>query len=210
MKARFVLFASAFLLLLSCGKEEFATTSPALQTAGNDTYIRMINFSGIPGNNKVISINETRANVPAEVTLRSSNSNSTNGHFAPLPGWTFTFNGIKNNGGVHGNVTLDGPIANFRMAADCLIFEGNEVVYGGVITEVIFQDPSFCGGCLAPGVYTAFKLKDNGEGQNAPPDQFSTWMLFGYQSLCDLFPISAEEYGAYVDVSGLGGQIQVK
>jgi len=144
-----------------------------------------------------------------QINFRSSQNLSANGHFSPIEGWECTFSGMQNNSGVHGAATITGPPAGFHMETECLAFDGNEAVYGGVIKQVYYQDEFFV--FLEPGVYCAFKVRDNGEGQNAPPDQVATyiWFWFG-DSPCQYLPPSSEDWGPMLDVYGQGDQIQVK
>lgn len=91
----------------------------------------------------------------------------------------------KNRGQACGGTTSD-PDCHVRVhaALDCLVVTRNEAVFGGLIThaEVGAKVGSVPG--LAVGQRLWAKVRDNGEGAGAEPDEFSDW---------------------FIDIGGLGG-----
>jgi hypothetical protein len=97
---------------------------------------------------------------------------------------------------------------------DCLVVDGNEAIVGGVFTKVTT-------GANTPGWFTAepgmrfwVKVRDNGEGSKAPPDEWTNWYpdlpLYGLE-------VTVCEPNTFVGGSGAppwqeiaGGNIQVK
>ncbi|SDS72114.1 hypothetical protein SAMN04515667_2825 [Formosa sp. Hel1_31_208] len=84
-----------------------------------------------------------------------------------------TWSGTENNGGTHGSATLTDQLApgldvSVTMETDCVNAIGNEVVYVGRITESI--DPTNF--LFRVGNKISLKVIDNGQGNNAPADQF--------------------------------------
>ena len=106
---------------------------------------------------------------------------------------TISFSGTENNGGAHGSAEVwqaGGPFeAHFAMETTSMVVDGNYAIYGGVITEVFVNTfppppppppcPTFPN-CPPPppcnpnsvGNYIYFTVYDNGQGNNAPADQY--------------------------------------
>jgi hypothetical protein len=73
-----------------------------------------------------------------------------------------------------------GESFNFHVDVTCMnVYDGNRAKIGGVIR--VSNDPT-----LPPGVFAWFQVFDNGEGQNAPPDQ-STLIGFGDEAANEAF-----------------------
>ncbi len=123
---------------------------------------------------------------------KSSNSAHTHGTYHGGGGSTVvTFNGTQNKGGSHGSAELQlaTPFGNAHviMKTVSVIVDGNEAIYGGIVTEVIENTlvipppppppPGFPPPPPPPtpyllGSHTYFKVLDNGQGNNADPDQY--------------------------------------
>ena len=83
----------------------------------------------------------------------------------------FTFHAReKNNGSVQGNgvLTYIGGVRNLSFDIDCLNIDGNHAIMSGVIT----RDNQFPEN---EGLLCWFEVFDNGEGNNADPDQMSLY-----------------------------------
>ena len=123
---------------------------------------------------------------------RNGNSLHAHGDFGAFGGGHISFSGTQNNGGAHGSAAIEitfGPFgtANVVIETVSVISIGdNEVVYGGQIIEVIENTVMFPPpppGFPAPpcdpyelGTYVYFAVKDNGQGNNAPSDQYSPFI----------------------------------
>lgn len=131
-------------------------------------------------------LTEKRPDVSSNARFKGSVS--ANGHFGftGLNGakGTITFSAVKNNGGVHGNYNMAGnPAPSYKASTTCLLVEGNEAVYGGLITKVINRGP-FPG--VVEGNYMYIKVKDSGAGKNAPADQVASFIFISPFDLCEL------------------------
>lgn len=85
--------------------------------------------------------------------------------------------------GVEGKVHID---------IDCLVVVGNQAWFSGPARRFVLGGVE-----QPPGLYLAFRVEDNGEGANAPPDQAS--IAFGSPpmgcSLMPLFPLTPSANG---------------
>lgn len=121
------------------------------------------------------------------ITAPSRANNGESGHtHGDFPG--VSFSGTQNNGGTHGSATVQLGPSNWTLETECVMIEGNEAVYGGIITEAI-NPPPF--GTMKVGDYCYFKVFDNGQGSNADPDQFHGFIRFSGTS----------QYGVYTPSS---------
>lgn len=123
---------------------------------------------------------------------RNGKSLHAHGDFGGFGGGQISFSGTQNNGGAHGSATLEvtfGPFGTANVVLETvsvISIGGNEVVYGGQIVEVIQNTVMFPPpppGFPAPpcdayelGTYVYFAVKDNGQGNNAPADQYSPFI----------------------------------
>jgi len=195
MKTRFSLsqlwLALALLgttFLVSCEKESLSSTNGAqegLAMDPNGAY-----FEDLDGSLQQIDL-ESLGNDP-ELVLRNGNGNShVNAHYA----WqansaghgfykssTFQLNATENNQGISGVGHMWrtwGPEGEFAfhviMDADCLDSNGEEAVFVGKVTQVEGETP-----LIYPqvGARVWLRVKDNGQGANAPLDQYKPAMIF--------------------------------
>lgn len=106
----------------------------------------------------------------------------------------------KNNGSVQGNgvLTYIGGVRNLSFDIDCLAVDGNLAIMSGVIT----RDNQFPENV---GLLCWFKVYDNGEGNNADPDQMSLFFSGVDSEVYDC----ANNFGvAIYEIEG--GNVQVK
>jgi hypothetical protein len=96
---------------------------------------------------------------------------------------------------------------------DCLVVSGNEAILGGILTQVR-EGPDFPWDiCVGDRLW--FKVRDNGEGAGADPDEFTDWYWSGCgiatASRCGPYPFPDDWPGWVPDfISIEGGNIQVK
>ena len=186
--------ALALLILVGCAKEE--TTTAALSTADQQVEetsgsAYLFNFTGENPVLEIISEDELQSNSSSNATTRSNSVHAHGDFHGYGPEGEISFSGTQNNGGAHGSAEVQitfGPFgtAHVIMETVSLISDGEDkVVYGGVITEIIentvnFPSPPGCPGApYCPqcdpydlGTYVYFCVKDNGQGNNAPLDQY--------------------------------------
>ena len=148
----------------------------------------VFNFDGLGLTWKAISLNEIPSNQNSSKSsitkVNKGNSSHAHGNF---PG--VEFSGTENNGGAHGSATVSLGPNTYTCGTECIMVEGNEAVYGGIITEVAGPPPPPGPGppVYSPGDYVYFKVFDNGEGNNASPDQFYGRIKFETTSKCGIY-----------------------
>jgi hypothetical protein len=116
----------------------------------------------------------------------------------------FAFNATtRPNGTVQGQGTLNRTDTGtkFKFDINCLSVNGNVAIMSGTVTESNAYPNSI-------GLPCWFKVKDNGEGTNAPPDEITFWYFCDGSVACDV-PTCGSDLGV-----GLypieAGNIQVK
>lgn len=100
---------------------------------------------------------------------------------------TFTFNAIQlKDGTVNGHLVyqIRGVDINIHMDIDCLNIIGNQATLSGTVTKVTGTAPGF----IFEGQKGVFKVVDNGEGGDAPPDLISDVFLFANARCSVPFP----------------------
>jgi hypothetical protein len=143
---------------------------------GSFTYVFNMNDEN-PSWQRIALTENGLQNLSGSSSEKNSNSAHTHGSNAFGP-FTYSWSGTENNGGVHGSAYLEqvfGPPFNttiqVTLETECIMKDGNEVVYGGVITQVA-NSPFPPGGPYDIGNTLYFKVIDNGQGANAAPDQY--------------------------------------
>jgi hypothetical protein len=95
---------------------------------------------------------------------------------------------------------------------DCLVVSGNEAILGGVITHLNLGPEFPWPLCVGDRIW--FKVRDNGEGAGASPDEFTDW----YFDWCGTFtatvcgPYPLEEFPSFIPdfIPIYAGNVQVK
>lgn len=159
------LMALALLVLVGCAKEEtIPTMADHQQVEESGAFVL-----SLEGDNPVWEYVTLEEPVTSSVSWRENEGNSGHMHGEIIYGGISmaVFSGTQNNGGAHGSATLNIRGRNFTLETECVMVEGNEAVYGGIITAL---DPGFPNFQVGDRAY--FKVFDNGQGNNAPADQF--------------------------------------
>jgi hypothetical protein len=211
MKNLMLLIPLVCILFTSCSTEE--VNEPNIEQKSESAYVFKLSKTNVW--EAEVSTNLIgRSNIAND--RKNGNSLHAHGDFGGFGGGLISFSGTQNNGGAHGSATLEvtfGPFgtANVVLETVSVVSIGNnEVVYGGQISEVIENTVMFPPpppGAPAPpcdpyelGTYIYFAVKDNGQGNNAPSDQYSPflinncnvipnigtaipWSLFGYNNV---------------------------
>nr|WP_321237447.1 hypothetical protein [uncultured Psychroserpens sp.] len=188
MKNLMLIITLGFICLTSCSKEEL--NEPITEQNTEATYVFKLSNT----NDWEASVSSDQGEKSNNAFSSRSNGNSLHAHgiFSAFDGGLISFCGTQNNGGTHGNARLEvtfGPFgtANVTLETVSVVSIGdNEVVYGGQISEVIENTVMFPPpppGFPAPpcdpyelGTYVYFAVKDNGQGNNAPSDQYSPFL----------------------------------
>jgi hypothetical protein len=213
------LFTVACLALLftSCEKELSNSDSNILALDNTENAVYQINASG---EFELIQISEDmlEQTKTGSISTRSNgNSAHTHGDFSwEAAGITLEWSGTENNGGPHGSATFQQVMnlpfppfsANLQLTleTECVTVIDNEAVYGGLITEAV-DNPFPPGGPFDVGNHVFFKVIDNGQGNNAPADQYATGIFIVpsfVTTACDIFTPDAPYWGSTLDVVSPG------
>lgn len=193
MKKLFPLFILALVILIGCAKEETTpTVADNQQVDESVAYEYVFHQSDDGGSWELTTID---AQEYTTGTTASSRSNSAHAH-ADYIG--IVFNGTENNGGTHGSAywVVNGPagLVEMTMETECVMVEGNEAVYGGIVTEIV--NPF---GPFQEGTHMYFKVIDNGQGNNAPADQFNGIIGFSPVLQCGIWTPSSTKFDSAPD-----------
>jgi hypothetical protein len=179
------LMALALLILVGCAKEEMIPTMADNQQS-EESSIWVINTNSETPVWEVVTLNAQSSN-SAGVTSRSNSAHAHGNYTGFGGGTTISFSGTENDGGAHGSAEVQqvsGPFeAHYLLETTSMVVDGNYAIYGGIITEVIVNTfpapPPPPPGVPAPpcnpnsvGNYVYFTVYDNGQGNNAPADQY--------------------------------------
>ena len=171
MKKTILLASFGLFLLTGCSKE--STDTQVEQQSEELIYV----LKTIDGKAtwEEQSLDTDMLNSHTSTAKKSNNGNSTHTHGSlDLGSLQMTWSGTENNGGTHGSAVLTqqfGPFnVNVTMETDCVNVIGNEAVYTGRITGSE-NDPT--GFLFKIGNKVSLKVIDNGQGNNAPADQFA-------------------------------------
>lgn len=208
------------LLFTACSKED--TNDQNEETSANSVYV--VQQSNEITSFEVVSVENF---VAGPVTSPYGNSLHAHGQFHGFgPGGEVSFNATENNGGVHGGgkfrVTF-GPFgtAQVRLQTISVVSTGSgEVIIGSVITEVLENTVSFPppppGGPPPPpcdpyelGTYVYYSVKDNGQGNNAPSDQYHTLLTNSCFENASNGATLPWFFGSFVDVQSPSDKIKV-
>ena len=191
MKKAVYLVAFALVVLYGCAKEE---SNVPIEEQSTDLVWVFNNFDGIQ-EWETTSINALPSD--SDVTYNRGNGNSAHTHgdyvWSPDGGAYYEFSGTENNGGTHGSgyMTLRLPFPPFdnlelTTETECvMVFEGNVAIYGATITETV-NNPFPPGGPFDVGNIVYIKVIDNGQGNNADPDQRSPTTVIVPDSQCGI------------------------
>jgi len=196
MKKAVYLVAFALVVLYGCAKEE---SNVLIEEQSADRVWVFNNLDGIQ-EWETTSINELPSD--SYVTHNRGNGNSTHTHgdyvWSTLSA-TYEFSGTENNGGTHGSAYMTLPFPPFEtieltLETECVnVFEGNVAIYGATITESV--NDLF--GIFAVGNIVYIKVIDNGQGNNADPDQRSPTTIISTFSECGTLSPSDERWDQF-------------
>lgn len=189
MKNLLLTTAAALLLLTACSKEE---TFEPRQEQMEDTVYVLNQTDRITWEKTSLGLQQTGSNFTYS-TDDPFRSVHTSGEFVSTSRNTntITWSGTEHEGRIHGSAELllstPGYSLGLRLATECVMVEGNEAVYGGIVTEVLERSgnpPPF-------GVNWRFYFKviDTGEGSSIGYDQISNTQIFAQprsSSMCNV------------------------
>lgn len=194
MKKLLILATLLLTIMFGCAKEETKPAPASVDVISQDAYFFNTNLK-TPSWEKTI-IPETPNDLEISATNRS-NSAHTHGNFIGFGGnVSITFSGTENNGGTHGTAvfeqTLNLPFPPFNatvvisMDTECVMVDGDAAVYGGTMTEVEGSPFPPGAGPFKVGNNLYFRVVDNGQGNNAPTDQYSGTLVISGSSRCGI------------------------
>lgn len=160
-------------VLFGCAKEE---TTSQLEASGAFVF-------KTDGDSPVWEYVTLEEPAISPVAQRDNQGNSAHMH-GDFPASPY-FSGTQNNGGTHGSATLTVSGVTLTLETECVMVDGTEAVYGGIITEMDGSFPPFIP--YGIGSYAYFKVFDNGEGNNAPADQYHGLIRFAHTSRCEIW-----------------------
>lgn len=214
MKGALSILFIGMILLFGCSKVE--TENPVLNTAIGEDFIevQVIDLKTYEAITDMVRIpvSELQTASKDESNLKiSSNVISASGHFTNPLGTSISFSVIHNNAGVHGQGQYWGSDGILHLSSECIQVIGNDAIFSQTITQ-----------STVPGLMVGYtfinRVKDNGEGINCPPDQYSDYGIIAGGSLCDYDLFWAWDYiwdnifypmvWTWTDVTS-GGNIQV-
>ena len=209
MKYVIALLAFGMFLFAGCEKESIHEASPDSRSVNldpQDVYI-MSSPDGVKPYQKLdIDLELLRNTQNNKVTPRSGNTHM-NGHFTGFPGGpmafypysTVTFSATENSQGISGSAVItrywgENQENSFKLIIhpDCIDVDGNDAVYSGILQQVNGDIPE--GLELNPGTSRWwFKIRDNGQGPNAPIDEHHTVLIWNSSGFipCETFNLSS-------------------
>jgi hypothetical protein len=184
MKKLIMLMSFGLILVTGCSKE--GTSDQIEQQATKIDYV--LKQSNGTSAWETIEVDLPMENASTAGNYARGESAHAHGDYTGFGGGTtISFSGTENNGGAHGSAEVwqaSGPFeAHYIMETTSMVVDGNYAIYGGVITEVFVNTfpppPPPPPGAPAPpcspnsvGNYVYFTVYDNGQGSNAPVDQY--------------------------------------
>ena len=200
MKNLILPIALATILLTSCSKDD-STELIEEQNIQSVIVLKQTNDYSY-WNSMDLNVSERSSNYSNNITVE------TNGYYQPISrnGMHIKWTGNQNEIGIQGRAELKQESPNssfhFKLVTECVTVNGNEAVYGGIITQVLAlsgETPN-----ISEGWKFYFKVIDGhmGNDQHIPYDKIATTTLFApptSPALCDVFlndnsNISSQEY----------------
>lgn len=156
-----------------------------------------------------------------EPTFKSNGNSHVNAHYSHQPFGFFTsttvqFSATENNQGVSGSGHIfrtygeNGEFSmQIMMDADCLESNGQEAVFVGIVTEILGDNTIY-----SVGSRVWIRVKDNGQGANAPLSQHRGFIFNPSATIpCDFFGLNSIFWvfnGPYQDVANASDNINVQ
>ncbi len=212
MKMHLLLFSAILLFSFSS-----CTTDNTIEEIEASTKIKTLDIGSIDDEGNISTqkiVIDPSLTLPQSAAPRNGGKQKMTGDFTYASGTSYEISAIENSGGIHGETLINRSTgAITKMETICVCTEGNEGIFGSIVTEII--EPGF----LELDYIVFSKLIDNGEGGNAPKDQTGAflWYYFDWWNSYD----SVEEFLVDVNCSNFAlsfgsrieietGQIQVE
>ncbi|MDB4286065.1 hypothetical protein N9933_02065 [bacterium] len=191
MKKSIIILSLGLILLFGCKPEPPTpiAVNPDNQNPESLTYVLTSD-----GENPVweaMDLTEFQGNSEDNAASKQGNSVHTHGDiFSGFGGnYDISWSGTENNGGTHGGGELykssSSGIFHFVFETECIMDDGNEAVYVGIITEIIEKTGG--GPPVQVGWSLFFKVIDNGQGANAPADLYGNLLGLSPNSTCGVW-----------------------
>jgi hypothetical protein len=220
----FLLALLATTFVVGCQKEEMKETPAALDPNGvyymaSDGSVQQIDLDALE-NNPDLTFRNGNGNGNSHVNAHYSWQANSVGH-GFYKSSTFQLNATENNQGVSGVGHMwrtwgaEGEFAfHTIMDADCISSNGEEAVFTGIVTQVEGDTPN-----LYPqvGARVWVRVKDNGQGANAPLDQYKPTIIWNSSATipCESFGLNGGfaifwNFFPYENVANSSDNINVK
>ena len=199
MKNFIPVLALCILFLMSCNNEELIVVDDQKATSIENIDFSQLYTSSASDAEAYKSIDPEMQQIimdlmsnDYEPTLNNRSGNThVNGHFTSyehdLPTTAFyksekmTIGATQNSQGVSGTMHMTrtwGDAGEFEfqviLDVDCLMVNGDDAIVSGIITQVTGDEP----GVFSAGTRGWYRVKDNGHGPNADPDQSKGILIF--------------------------------
>ena len=138
MKNFTLLFAIGLILLTGCTKDESYEQNEE-QTI--DTVYVLNQFDG-SATWETMLIDEMQKSIAKTYSIENKENAHTDGYYLPAArdAMTITWSGSQNGNAVRGNAEIQQSTPNysfhFVLETECVMVDGNQAVYGGIITQV--------------------------------------------------------------------------
>jgi|TARA_R110002051_G_scaffold8316_1_gene35018 hypothetical protein len=227
MKKSILLMAFSFILFTACSTQD---AIDQIEEESSDVVYVLKQANGA-SNWEAMEVDLSQSNSLNNRDFSRGQSEHAHGDYTGFGGsTTISFSGTENNGGAHGSAEVHrtfGPFeAHYILETTSVVVDGNEAIYGGIITEVIVNTfplppppppcPTFPN-CPPPpscnpndvGNYVYFKVLDSGQGSNASPDKYQ-----GLFQSCNIFSDGAASFPWFIfgspnDVENASDNIKV-
>lgn len=197
----FLLALLATTFVVGCQKEEMKETPAALDPNGvyymaSDGSVQQIDLDALE-NNPDLTFRNGNGNGNSHVNAHYSWQANSVGH-GLYKSSTFQLNATENNQGVSGVGHIwrtwgaEGEFAfHTIMDAECISSNGEDAVFTGIVTQVEGDTPP-----LYPqvGARVWVRVKDNGQGANAPLDQYKPVIFWNPSATipCEFFGMNGD------------------
>lgn len=227
MKHLIPVAACGLLFLFGCQKEDQQSAidagSPSFSGDMNGIYV--VDPASGTAFQKVEADLETLQGPVQHAANKGGNAHAY-GHYSGYPAivptafyksGSVTFSGLENSQGLTGKAHFTRTWGDngensftYHMNAGCLMIDGNDAVYVGLISQVTGNDPTG----FPVGAKVFFKIRDNGKGPGAPMDQYNTAYIINPSGTipCEAFAPDAaiwSLFGSMKDVENASDIIEI-
>ena len=174
MRREVILIVALYVILFTYG-----CINNVVQPKSEDVASQHIRSSIDQGQSIDASLMPIHTGTDPIAELQRANGHGVNALYTTQGGHRIRLSANENNGGIHGNGRITGPIyvdVQFRTA--CIEVVDNRATYAGEITSVELGDNPF-DFPIERGWYIYFAVEDNGNGKKGRADRYHDEVYFG-------------------------------